>query len=142
MTERCEMPARQATAQEIHDILTGARRIAVVGHSDDPSRDSYRIGRYLAAHGYEVFAVNPNARTTPEIRFYPDLASVPRPIDVVDIFRKPEFIAAIVDEAIAIGAGAIWMQLGLAHNAAAEKARAAGLKVVMNRCIMIEHRAL
>ena len=131
-----------ASTKEIRDILKGARRIAVVGHSDDPSRDSYRIGRYLAAQGYEVFAVNPNGRSTPDLRFYPDLASVPGPIDIVDIFRRIEHIPAIVDEAIRVGAKAVWMQLGLAHEAAAEKARAAGLEVVMNRCIMVEHRAL
>ena len=131
-----------ASSQEIRDILKAARRIAVVGHSDDPSRDSYRIGRYLAAQGYEVFAVNPNGRSTPDLRFYPDLASVPHPIDIVDIFRRVEHIPAIVDEAIRVGAKVVWMQLGLAHEAAAEKARAAGLEVVMNRCIMVEHRAL
>jgi uncharacterized protein len=142
MPERCEIPERNATPEEIRTILSGARRIAVVGHSDDPARDSHRIGRYLAAAGYEVFAVNPNARSTPDLRFYPDLASVPGPIDVVDIFRRQEAIPPIVDEAIRIGARAVWMQLGLAHNAAADKARAAGLKVVMNHCIMVEHRAL
>ena len=89
-----------------------------------------------------MFAVNPNGRSTPDLRFYPDLASVPGPIDIVDIFRRVEHIPAIVDEAIRVGAKVVWMQLGLAHEAAAEKARAAGLEVVMNRCIMVEHRAL
>jgi hypothetical protein len=140
--ERCEVPLRNATEKEIREILTGARRIAVVGHSDDPSRDSYKVGRYLAAHGYEVFAVNPNAGTTDSLKFYPDLSSVPGPIDIVDIFRRPEAIPAVVDEAIGKGARAIWMQEGLTHNAAADRARAAGLRVVMNRCIMKEHRAL
>ena len=92
MSDRCEIPLKNATSDEIRDILKSARRIAVVGHSDDPARDSYRVGRYLAAHGYEVFPVNPNARSTPELRFYADLASVPRPIDIVDIFRRPEAI--------------------------------------------------
>jgi predicted CoA-binding protein len=133
---------KNAIGEEIRDILVGARRIAVVGHSDDPSRDSHRIGRYLAAHGFEVFPVNPNARSTPDLRFYPDLASVPGPIDIVDIFRRPEHIPAIVDEAIRIGAKTVWMQLGLVHDAAAETARAAGLRVVMDRCIMVEHRRL
>ena len=142
MSEHCELPARNATAAEIRELLKTARRIAVVGHSDDPGRDSYRIGRYLSAHGYEVFAVNPTARSTPALRFYPDLASVPGPIDIVDIFRKVEAIPAIVDEAIRAGARAIWMQEGLAHNAAAERARAAGLRVVMSRCIMKDHAAL
>jgi len=142
VSDRCEIPLKNATSDEIRDILKSARRIAVVGHSDDPARDSYRVGRYLAAHGYEVFPVNPNARSTPELRFYADLASVPRPIDIVDIFRRPEAIPEAVDQAIRAGAKVVWMQLGLAHNAAADKARAAGLQVVMDRCIMIEHRAI
>jgi predicted CoA-binding protein len=142
MDKDCELPDRNASIDEVRSILKESRRIAVVGHSDDPSRDSHRVGRYLAAHGYEVFAVNPNARSTPSLRFYPDLASVPPPIDVVDIFRKPEFIPDIVDQAIRAGARVVWMQLGLAHNAAAEKARAAGVRVVMNRCIMRDHAAL
>jgi hypothetical protein len=142
VSERCEVPLRNATTGEIRDILKSATRIAVVGHSDNPNRDSYRVGRYLAAHGYEVFPVNPNARSTAELRFYPDLASVPGPIDVVDIFRRAEAIPAVVDEAIRLGAKVIWMQEGLVHNAAAAKSRAAGMRVVMSRCIMKEHRAL
>jgi predicted CoA-binding protein len=142
VTERCEIPLANPTPAEIRDILQGARRIAVVGHSDDPGRDSYRVGRYMASQGYEVFAVNPNARSSPDLKFYPDLESVPGPIDIVDIFRRPEAIPAIVEQAIRLGAKIIWMQLGLADNAAAEKARAAGLRVVMSRCIMKDHRAL
>lgn len=142
MSERCEIPRANPTPAEIRDILTSARRIAVVGHSDDPGRDSYRVGRYMASHGFEVFAVNPSARSTPELKFYPDLASVPGPVDIVDIFRRPESIPAIVEEAIRLGAKTIWMQLGLAHNAAADRARASGLQVVMSRCIMQDHRAL
>ena len=139
MTARCELPLKNATPDEVRAILKSARRIAVVGHSDNPARDSYRVGRYLAAHGYEVFPVNPDARSTPGLTFYPDLASVPGPIDVVDIFRRVEFIPAIVDEAIRAGARVVWMQDGLAHNAAADKARAAGLQVVMSRCMMRDH---
>jgi predicted CoA-binding protein len=142
MSERCDLPLKNATPDEVRAILKSARRIAVVGHSDDPARDSYLVGRYLAANGYEVFPVNPDARSTPGLTFYPDLASVPPPIDVVDIFRRVEFIPAIVDEAIRIGARAVWMQDGLTHNAAAGKARAAGLQVVMSRCMMRDHHAL
>ena len=122
MTDRCEIPLTNATSDQIRDILKSARRIAVVGHSDDPARDSYRIGRYLAGQGYEVFPVNPKARSTPTLKFYPDLASVPGPIDVVDIFRRPEVIPEAVDQAIRAGAKVVWMQLGLAHNAAATAA--------------------
>ena len=143
MSTTCELPQKNATPDEIRAILKTAKRVAVVGHSDRPERDSYRVGRYLADRGYEVFPVNPRATsTTTGIRFYPDLASVPGPIDIVDIFRWVEAIPAIVDEAIRIGAKVIWMQEGLAHNAAAEKARAAGLSVVMSRCMMRDHRAL
>jgi len=142
VSERCEIPRANPAPDQIRDILKDSRRIAVVGHSDDPSRDSYRVGRYLESQGYEVFAVNPHARSTPDLRFYADLASVPGPIDVVDIFRRPDAIPAIVEEAIRLGAKTIWMQEGLADSAAAEKARAAGLRVVMSRCIMKDHRAL
>lgn len=142
MSDACEVPKRNATTDEIREILKGSRSIAVVGHSDRPTRDSYRVGRYLAENGYQVFAVNPNAHATPGLKFYPDLESVPGPIDIVDIFRRPEAIPEIVDEAIQLRAKVIWMQEGLADNAAADKARAAGLRVVMSRCIMKEHRAL
>jgi uncharacterized protein len=141
MSDHCELPRANPAPEAIRALLARARRIAVVGHSDDPSRDSYRVGRFLASKGYEVFAVNPHGRATPDLRFYPDLASVPGPVDIVDIFRRVEFIPAIVDEAIRLGAKAIWMQDGLAHNASAEKARAKGLEVVMSRCMMRDYRA-
>jgi hypothetical protein len=142
VNQECELPQGNPPTDAIRAILAKAKRIAVVGHSDDPSRDSYRVGRYLAAHGYEVFAVNPAGRSAPGLTFYPDLASVPGPIDLVDIFRKVEFIPAIVDEAIRIGARVVWMQDGLAHNASAAKARAAGLEVVQSRCLMRDHARL
>jgi predicted CoA-binding protein len=140
MSAGCERPLSNPAPEEIRALLASAKRIVVVGHSDDPSRDSYRVGRFLASRGYEVFAVNPEARSTPDLAFLPDLAAVPPPIDIVDIFRRPEFIPDIVDEAIRLGARAIWMQDGLADNAAAERARAAGLEVVMNRCMMRDYR--
>jgi len=142
VSQECELPQGNPPTDAIRAILAKAKRIAVVGHSDDPSRDSYRVGRYLAAHGYEVFAVNPAGRSAPGLTFHPDLTSVPGPIDVVDIFRKVEFIPAIVNEAIRIGAKVVWMQDGLAHNASAAKARAAGLKVVQSRCMMRDHARL
>jgi hypothetical protein len=142
MTQACELPRSNATPDEIRDILKSARRIAVVGHSDDPARDSYRVGRYLAAAGYEVFAVNPRGRSTPDLKFHPDLDAVPGTIDIVDIFRRPDALGEAVDAAIRRGAKVVWMQEGLADNAAADRARKAGLRVVMSRCIMKEHRAL
>src|SRR5262245_5159529 len=139
MDEQCTLPQGNPAPKVIQAILAQARRIAVVGHSDDPSRDSHRVGRYLASRGDEVFAVNPRGRSTAGLTFYPDLAAVPGPIDVVDIFRRVEFIPAIVDEAIRLGAKVVWMQEGLAHEAAAAKARDAGLAVVQGRCMMRDH---
>lgn len=138
----CELPRKNASNDEIRRLLTGAKTIAVVGLSEDPSRDSHRIAAYLQEQGYRVIPVNPKVGEVLGEKAYPDLASVPVPIDIVDVFRRVDAIPAIVDEAIAAGAKAVWMQLGLAHNASAEKARAAGLSVVMNKCIMVEHRHL
>lgn len=140
MSEECELPRKNATDPEIRDILASARVVAVVGLSDKPDRDSYRVAAYLQAHGYRIVPVNPGATAILGERSYPDLAAVPDPIDVVDIFRKPDAIPGIVDAAIARGARVIWMQEGLAHNASADKARAAGLAVVMDRCMLKEHR--
>jgi len=138
----CEFPEKNASSEEIRGLLTRARTIAVVGLSPDPARDSHRVAAYLQRHGYRVIPVNPAVGEVLGEKAYPDLASVPVPIDIVDVFRKPEAIPGIVDDAIAVKAKAVWMQLGLAHNAAAEKARAAGLEVVMSKCIMVQHRGL
>jgi predicted CoA-binding protein len=140
--ETCEMPRENATSEEIAGILRSARTVAVVGLSNDPGRDSHRIAAYLQAHGYRIFPINPKVEQVLGEKAYPDLKSVPEKIDVVDIFRKPAAIPAVVDEAISVGAKTVWMQLGLAHNEAADKARQAGLEVVMNKCMMVEHRKL
>jgi predicted CoA-binding protein len=139
--QSCELPMSNANDQEIDRILVTAQTIAVVGLSDRPDRESHMVASYLQAHGYRIIPVNPAVAEVLGARSYPDLASVPPEIavDVVDIFRKPEFIPKIVDAAIARGAKTVWMQLGLAHNAAAEKARAAGLTIVMDRCMKVEH---
>jgi len=139
--QTCDLPLSNASDAEIDAILAGARTIAVVGLSDKPDRESHKVARYLQAHGYRIIPVNPAVAQVLGERSFPDLASIPKEfaIDVVDIFRRPEFIPTVVDGAIARGARTVWMQLGLAHNAAAEKARAAGLAVVMNRCMKIEH---
>jgi predicted CoA-binding protein len=142
MSESCEMPLRNATPEEVRDLLRTARTIAVVGLSDKPERDSYRVAAYLQRQGYRVIPVNPALSTVLGEKAYACLEDVPVPIDVVDIFRKPEAIPAIVDAAIAVGAKAVWMQEGIVHNAAADRARAAGLRVVMNRCILKEHRMM
>ena len=139
--QSCEFPLSNASMDEIDSLLGAAKTIAVVGLSEKPHRDSFGVARYLQAHGYRIIPVNPAVTQVLGERAYPDLGSIPADIriDVVDIFRKPEFIAAIVDQAIARGAGSVWMQLGLANNAAAQKARAAGLNVVMDRCMEVEH---
>jgi uncharacterized protein len=139
--QSCELPVSNASDAEIDGVLATMRTIAVVGLSDRPDRESYRVAEYVQRHGYRIVPVNPAVSEVLGERSYPDLAAIPPEvaIDVVDIFRKPEFIPAVVDGAIARGARAVWMQLGLAHNAAAEKARAAGLAVVMDRCLKVEH---
>jgi predicted CoA-binding protein len=122
-------------------VLSGMRTWAIVGASPNPGRDSNRIAALLKARGYRVIPVNPNCGPEEEIageRVYPTLADVPEPVDVVDVFRRSEAAGAHVDEAIAIGARAVWLQLGVIDPAAAERARAAGLDVVMDRCPAIE----
>ena len=126
----------------IREILASPRRVAVVGCSPDPSRDSHRIARLLSEKGHAVFPVNPTSASILGQRCYAALADVPRPVGVVDIFRRSEFVGPIVDDAIAIGARVVWMQLGVIDVAAAERARTAGLTVVMDRCPAIEYRRL
>lgn len=132
-----------ASTDAIRELLTGARTIAVVGLSDDQSRPSYGVAAYLQRKGYTIVPVNPHLRR-PVLgeQPYPSLAAVPQPIDIVDLFRRPEYVPDLVDEAIAVGAKAVWMQLGVGHSGAAAKAEAAGLRVVMDRCIAVEHRML
>jgi len=125
---------------EIQKLL--AKVIAVVGYSDKPYRTSYRIGQYLRSAGYKVYPVNPTVAEIDGEPSYPDLAAIPDPIDIVDVFRRSEYLSAIVDEAIAVGAKAIWAQLGVVDHNAAQRAEAAGLKVVMDRCIMVDHEQL
>lgn len=141
----CEMPEQNASQQEIRDILTTAKTIAVVGLSKNPDKDSNRVARYLLEQGYDVIPVNPTCTEALGRPCYPDLKSIPSevgPIDLVNIFRRPEDVPPVVEQAIAMGAGCVWMQLGIAHNDAAEQARAAGLRVVMNKCTKIEHHTL
>lgn len=127
---------------EIPEILRTARTIAIVGLSNSRLRPSYGVAEYLKHVGYRVIPVNPQEREVLGEKAYQDLDSVPEKIDVVDVFRRPEFVPDIVDAAIRIGARAVWMQEGVVNEAAAEKARAAGLSVVMDRCILKEHRKL
>lgn len=125
---------------EIRALLEGARTIAMVGASDRPDRPSYRVMAMLQDHGYRVIPVNPQI-TGEHLHgefVFRELAQIGDPIDIVDIFRRPLAAGEAVDEAIAVGAKAVWMQLGVVNQAAAERAAAAGLKVVMDRCPAIE----
>lgn len=126
----------------IRDILSRPRRIAVVGCSPDPSRDSHRIARLLLEKGHTVVPINPRATTILGQPCYPALDAVPGPIDMVDVFRRADLAGVVVDEAIAVGARILWMQLGVVDEAAAARAQARGLTVVMDRCPAIEYRRL
>lgn len=137
-----DVPDRNPSSSEIVDILIGCRTIAIVGLSDQPNRISYRVGSYLKKRGYRIIPVNPFKNEIMGEKCYPDLYAIPEHIDIVDIFRDVEAIPGIVEEAIGIGAGIVWMQLGLVHNEAAKKARKAGLCVVQSRCLMAEHEKL
>lgn len=123
-------------------ILADYRRIAVIGLSADWSRPSNFAAKYLLKHGYEVIPVNPKYDEILGQRCYPDLAAIPTPVDVVDLFQRTERVPPFVDAAIDIDAKVVWMQLGVVHEEAAEKARKAGLEVVMDRCMKIEHARL
>mgnify|MGYP001764701923 CR=1 FL=1 len=122
-------------------VLENARRIAVVGASDKPERDSHRIFAYLRAAGYDVVPVNPAVREVAGVPAVAGLAEAGAP-DLVNVFRAPEHLPGVVDEAIACGARAIWTQYGVVHDEALARARAAGLDVVADECIMVEHRRL
>jgi uncharacterized protein len=124
----------------LRDILTNARTIAVVGASPRPNRPSHRVMRFLQRHGYRAIPVNPLAAGNEILGelVYASLAEIEQPIDMVDIFRRSELAGVVVDEAITIGAKVVWMQLGVRDDAAAARAEAKGLKVVINRCPAIE----
>lgn len=126
----------------IKKILGDSTTIAVVGLSDKPDRPSYDVANYLRIKGYRIIPVNPMLKSVFGETAYPDLMSIPEPVDIVDIFRRSEDIGPIVDEAIEKGAKAVWIQLGIVNEAAAAKAAQAGLDVVMDRCIKVEHRKL
>ncbi len=123
----------------VEDILKNSRTVAMVGLSSNPERPSNLVGRYLKGHGYKIVPVNPNEKTILRYKSYPDLSSIPGKIDVVDIFRKSEDVLPIVQEAIKIGAKALWMQEGVKNAEAAALARQAGLKVVMDKCMRKQH---
>jgi predicted CoA-binding protein len=123
----------------IPELLRKSRVIAVVGLSCKKHRPSYGVAEYMQREGYRIIPVNPNETEVLGEKAYARLEDVPERIDIVDIFRRSEFVPLIVDDAIRLGASAVWMQEGVVHEQAAEKARSAGLAVVMDRCILKEH---
>lgn len=138
MSGECEFPKQNALPEEIRKILTAHKTVAVVGISDKPDRPSFHVASFLKDKGYRVIPVNPRLSEVLGEKVYADLNSIPGEIEIVDIFRKPEDVGPVVDEAIAKKAKVIWMQEGIVNNEAADRARAAGLQVVMNKCMLKE----
>lgn len=131
-----------ASPDIIRDLIETSKIIAVVGLSDKPERPSFGVASYLKANGYKIIPVNPTKDEILGEKSYPDLKSIPDSIDIVDVFRRSDAVGPIVDEAIEVGAKAVWFQEGVVNKEAAEKALNAGLKVVMNRCMLKERERL
>lgn len=128
--------------EQIKEILSGANNIAVVGLSEDPSKTSHMVSEAMQKKGYRIIPVNPNATTILGETCYPTLADVPEPIDIVNVFRRPEHTPPIAAEAVAAGAKVLWLQLGIANDEAARIAEEGGLTVIMDRCIKVEDSIL
>jgi predicted CoA-binding protein len=129
-------------SDDLHRVLTDYNIVAMVGLTTDLSKPSNRVARYLLDKGFDVIPVNPRYDEILGRRCYPDLTAIPSPVEIINLFQRSERVLPFVDAAIDIGARVVWMQLGIAHDEAAEKARTAGLEVVMDRCIKIEHARL
>ena len=139
---QCEMPDYTPPSKEIEKILQNSKRIAVVGLSPKASRDSNKVARYLLEQGYDVIPVNPGQKEILERTCYKTLEDIPFAVDMADLFINPTRVPPVVEQCIRIGVKTIWMQLGVVHNDAASKARAAGIEVIMNRCIKVEHQKM
>jgi uncharacterized protein len=126
----------------LKDILTHAKTIAVVGLSRSPGKESHAVARYLQEQGYRVIPVNPNAEELLGEKSFPDLLSIPEPVDIVNIFRPSSAVMPIALQAVEINSASLWMQVGIVHHEAARIATQAGMRVVMDRCIMVDHRRL
>ncbi len=135
-------PALNPPIATLRRILRSRKTLAVVGLSGDWFRPSYFAAKYMQAHGYRVIPVNPRYTEILGERCYPSLREIPEPVDLVDVFRRSTEVPAIAEEAVAIGARTLWMQIGVIHPEAASFARNAGLEVVMDRCVKIEHARL
>jgi predicted CoA-binding protein len=129
-------------SNNIPEILKSARTIAVVGLSSNPARPSNGVAAYMQRVGYRIIPVNPQETEVLGEKSYARLEDVPEKIDIVDVFRRPEFVGEIVESAIKLGAKTVWLQEGVVNEAAAERARSAGLNVVMDRCILKDHRKM
>ncbi len=129
------------TTDQIGVLLKRSKTIAVVGLSDSPLRPSYGVSAYMQSHGYRIIPVNPEIKGALGEKAVPSLVQITEKIDIVDVFRRSEFVPEVIDEAIRLKVPAIWLQEGVVHEPAAEKARKAGIFVVMDRCILKEHRA-
>ncbi|MEO6434651.1 MAG: CoA-binding protein [Tepidisphaeraceae bacterium] len=139
-TESCPLPSDSPGVEAAAvDRMLKAKRVAIVGMSDDPDRPSHDIGGYLIAHGYEVIPVNPNHQEVLGRKWYASLADVPGTIDMVNVFRRPEFCADVAHQAIAAGAKGVWLQAGIRNEQAQRLAIEAGIDFVQDRCIMVEH---
>ena len=138
----CEMVLAQASDEEIVDVLTRYKKVAVVGLSPNNERASFRVAKYLMGNGYEIHPVNPMHDKILGKTSYASLLDIPGEVEIVDIFRKASAVMEIVEQAIEKGAGVIWMQEGIVNNTAANRAREAGLKVVMGKCMLKEHAAM
>jgi hypothetical protein len=125
----------------ITELLQNSKTIAVVGLSDNPMKPSYGVSQYMQSRGYKIIPVNPTAAEVLGEKSYASLADIPEKIDIIDVFRRPEAVPEIVDQAITLKVPAIWLQETVVHEEAAEKARQAGIFVVMDKCILKEHRA-
>ena len=127
---------------DVRKMLEEAKVIAVVGHSDNPFRTSYQIAEYLRQAGYKVYPVNPTISEVNGEKSYPSVTEVPEPVDIVDVFRRPEYLEEVVEDAIQAGAKNLWGQIGVYDQKAWEKAAEAGMGVVMDKCIKVEHLRL
>ncbi|RAM47958.1 MAG: CoA-binding protein [Hapalosiphonaceae cyanobacterium JJU2] len=136
------MPLLKENNSAMRDVLASAKVIAVVGHSDKPERTSYQIAQFLRSVGYTVYPVNPTVKEIDGQPSYSSLQEIPGSVDIVNVFRRSEYLSEIVDEAIAINAKTVWAQLGVANQQAAQKALDAGLNVVMDACIKVEYLRL
>ena len=138
--QRTDIDPRWQNLEVIERLAREARTVAVVGLSANPRRPSFGVASYLRRSGLEIFPVNPTLTEWEGLKAYPSVSSLPSPVDVVDVFRRPEHVPAIAREAVQLGAGALWLQLGVLSPSGATIAAEGGLDVVMDRCLAVEHR--